>query len=63
MGGPRDVWIDADPWSAPLMAKSAKPKSDAAQDKALVRRGVAQHETALHRGKPKTKLKLGKGGK
>ena len=39
-----------------------KPQSrstDAAQDRILIRRGVHQHETALHRGKPKTKLKLG----
>jgi hypothetical protein len=39
----------------------AKPptRSDAAQDKRLVQKGVRQHEAALHKGKPKTKLKLG----
>lgn len=45
------------------MAKGKK-RDDAAQDKALVRAGVGQHESAMHKGKGKTKLKLGgrKGG-
>jgi hypothetical protein len=39
----------------------AKPstRSDTAQDRAIVTRGVHQHEANLHKGKPKTKLKLG----
>jgi len=28
--------------------------------KTEVKKGVAQHESAMHKGKPKTKLKLGK---
>lgn len=44
------------------MAKSQKPREskDSKQDKALVRQGVGQHESAMHKGKAKTKLKLGK---
>lgn len=39
----------------------AKPaKSDSQQDKALVRSGVRQHESAMHKGKAPTKLKLGR---
>jgi hypothetical protein len=37
------------------------PRSDAAQDRRIVSRGIHQHETKLHPGKPKTKLKLGRG--
>ena len=42
------------------MAKNSK--SDLKQDKALVKAGVGQHEAAMHKGKGKTKLKLGKKG-
>ena len=41
------------------MAKSKPAKSDAVQDRRMISRGVHQHEAALHKGKPKTKLKLG----
>lgn len=43
------------------MAKS-KPqaRNDKAQDRQIVKRGVGQHESNMHKGKPKTKLKLGK---
>ncbi len=34
--------------------------SDVKQGKAMVTAGVHQHETAMHKGKGKTKLKLGK---
>lgn len=36
-------------------------KSDLKQDKAMVRKAVHKHESAMHKGKPKTKL--AKGGK
>lgn len=36
---------------------------DIAQDKAVVKKGVAQHESALHKGEPKTELKLKSGGR
>lgn len=35
---------------------------DVAQDKAMVARGVHQHEAALHKGEKRTTLKLFKGG-
>lgn len=35
---------------------------DVQQDKAMVKKGVGQHESALHRGQPKTDLKLAHGG-
>lgn len=37
-------------------------KSDLAQDKAMIRKGVGQHEAARHKGQPKTTLNLKKGG-
>ena len=37
--------------------------SDVTQDKALVKKGVKQHEAALHEGEPKTELKLKCGGR
>lgn len=37
--------------------KSAS-KNDTRQDAKMVKAGVGQHEAALHKGKPKTKLKL-----
>jgi len=39
-------------------AAKAAASSDQAQDRALVKRGVAQHEANLHKGAPKTRLKL-----
>jgi hypothetical protein len=43
------------------MAKATKSgKSDTKQDKAMVKSGVHQHEKSMHKGKPLTKLKLGK---
>lgn len=36
-------------------------KDDIKQDKAMVRKAVHKHESALHKGQPKTKL--AKGGK
>ena len=38
-------------------------KMDKAQDKSMVKKGVKQHETALHKGEPKTELKLKTGGR
>lgn len=37
--------------------------ADIAQDKAIVKKGVKQHESALHKGEPKTELKLKTGGR
>lgn len=37
--------------------------ADTAQDKAMVKKGVAQHESKLHKGEPKTELKLKTGGR
>jgi len=39
-----------------------KGKSDMAQDKSMIKKAVGQHETARHKGSPKTALKLKKGG-
>jgi hypothetical protein len=38
-------------------------KMDKAQDKSMVKKGVKQHESALHKGEPKTELKLKTGGR
>ncbi len=38
------------------MSMSADKKADAK----MVKSGIGQHESAMHKGKPKTKLKLGK---
>lgn len=48
--------------------KSRKPMieeadADMKQDKLLVKKGVKQHEAALHKGEPKTALTLKKGGR
>ena len=37
--------------------------ADTAQDKAMVKKGVAQHEAAKHKGETKTELKLKSGGR
>jgi hypothetical protein len=34
-------------------------RADERQDRKTVERGVHQHESNMHKGKPKTKLKLG----
>lgn len=39
--------------------KSGESKADARADDKRVKSGVHQHERALHKGKPLTKLKLG----
>lgn len=39
-----------------------KDKFDLAQDKAMIRKAVGQHEGAKHKGLPKTTLNLKKGG-
>lgn len=44
-------------------AESEEMSKDIAQDKSMVKRGVKQHEEALHKDEPKTKLKLKTGGK
>jgi hypothetical protein len=36
---------------------------DKAQDKTMVKKGVSQHEAKLHKGEPKTELKLKMGGR
>ena len=36
---------------------------DIAQDKSIVKKGVKQHEAKLHKGEPKTELKLRNGGR
>jgi hypothetical protein len=38
-------------------------KTDMAKDTKMVKSGVRQHETALHKGEPKTELKLKNGGR
>lgn len=40
----------------------AKDRSDEAQDKAMIGKGVHQHEGAMHKGMKKTKMKLKSGG-
>lgn len=36
---------------------------DKGQDKSMIKKGVKQHESALHKGQPKTELKLKTGGR
>jgi len=43
--------------------KQYKDDSDISQDKAIVKKGVSQHEAKLHKGQPKTELKLRSGGR
>jgi hypothetical protein len=43
--------------------KQYKDDSDISQDKAIVKKGVSQHEAKLHKGEPKTELKLKSGGR
>lgn len=42
---------------------ATKKHSDAAMDKPLIRTAVHKHESAMHPGKPKTKLAVGGGVK
>jgi hypothetical protein len=43
--------------------KQYKDEGDISQDKAIVKKGVSQHEAKLHKGEPKTELKLKNGGR
>lgn len=46
------------------MAEEKKEESkDIAKDVGMIKKGVKQHESALHKGEPKTKLKLKTGGR
>jgi hypothetical protein len=43
--------------------RKTKVSGDIAQDKTIVKKGVKQHEENLHKGQPKTELKLKTGGR
>lgn len=43
--------------------RKTEESADIAQDKSLVKKGVRQHEAALHKGEPKTELTFKKGGR
>jgi hypothetical protein len=43
--------------------RKTKVSGDIAQDKTIVKKGVKQHEEKLHKGQPKTELKLKTGGR
>lgn len=43
--------------------EKSEEKKDIAKDTAMIKKGVKQHEESLHKGEPKTKLKLKKGGR
>jgi hypothetical protein len=43
--------------------RKTEVSGDIAQDKTLVKKGVKQHEANLHKGQPKTELKLKTGGR
>lgn len=43
--------------------RKGEESADIAQDKEIVKKGVRQHEAALHKGEPKTELKLKTGGR
>jgi hypothetical protein len=43
--------------------RKGEMSEDIAQDKSMIKKGVRQHEAALHKGEPKTELKLKKGGR
>ena len=43
--------------------RKGEMSEDIAQDKSMVKKGVSQHEAALHKGEPKTELKLKQGGR
>ena len=46
-----------------VVNKTISASTDLAQDKALVKKGVSQHESFLHKNEPKTELKLKTGGR
>jgi hypothetical protein len=43
--------------------RKTEVSGDIAQDKSIVKKGVKQHEEKLHKGQPKTELKLKMGGR
>lgn len=43
--------------------RKTEGSADIAQDKSMIKKGVRQHEAALHKGEPKTELKLKQGGR
>lgn len=43
--------------------RKTEVSGDIAQDKSIVKKGVKQHEEKLHKGQPKTELKLKNGGR
>jgi hypothetical protein len=43
--------------------RKTEVSGDITQDKAIVKKGVKQHESKLHKGEPKTELKLKMGGR
>jgi hypothetical protein len=43
--------------------RKTEMSGDMSQDKAMIKKGVKQHESALHKGEPKTELKLKTGGR
>lgn len=43
--------------------RKTEVSGDIAQDKSMIKKGVKQHEAALHKGEPKTELTLKKGGR
>jgi hypothetical protein len=43
--------------------RKEEEKADIAQDKKIVKKAVGQHESKLHKGEPKTELKLKTGGR
>ena len=43
--------------------RKTEVSGDIAQDKSMIKKGVKQHESALHKGEPKTELKLKSGGR
>jgi hypothetical protein len=43
--------------------RKTEVSGDIAQDKTIVKKGVKQHEANLHKGQPKTELKLKTGGR
>ena len=46
-----------------VVNKTISASTELAKDKALVKKGVSQHESFLHKGEPKTELKLKTGGR
>ena len=44
-------------------SEKSEMSEDIAKDTKMIKKGVKQHESALHKGEPKTELKLKKGGR